>query len=110
MTVGELCVALASLAVGLVSLLLIFGLTTRLRALERIARQRKLAPQIPQPGHAVLPLEVASTTGPVVSAASLAALDRALVCFFTSGCSKVPAPPPRPITVYEAGPDRRHPV
>lgn len=111
MTAVELCVALASLAAGLICLLLIFGLTTRLRALERVARQRKLPPQIPQPGHVVLPFEVASTAGAVVSAASLAALDRALVCFFTSGCSKCKAiedrlvadPPALPVVSFIYG-------
>jgi hypothetical protein len=111
MTALELGIALASLAVGLVNLLLIFGLTSRLRALERVARQRDLPPQLPQPGHVVLPFEVASTTGAVVSAASLSAHDRALVCFVTSGCSKCQAiearlvadPPALPVVSFIYG-------
>ena len=111
MTALELCVAVASLAVGLASLVLTFGLTTRLRALERIARQSKLPPQIPQPGRVVQPFEVESTTGAMVSAASLAAHDRALVCFVTSGCSKCKAiedqlvarPPALPVVSFIYG-------
>lgn len=111
MTVFELCIAVAALAVGLASLVLVLGLTSRLRALEQISRQRKLPPQLPQPGHIVLPFEVESTTGAVVSAASVSAHERALVCFVTSGCSKCKAveerlvahPPVLPVVSFVYG-------
>jgi len=91
MTTLELCVAIASLAIALASLLLVVGLAGRLRALELIARQRQVRPQLPPRGHVVRPFEVESTTGAKVSAASLSAHERALVCFVTSGCSKCKA-------------------
>jgi len=90
MTIFEGCLGLASLVAGLVNLLLIFGLTSRLRALEQAAGH-PIAPQLPQPGHVVRPFEIASTTGAMLSAASLSAHERALVCFVTSGCSKCKA-------------------
>jgi hypothetical protein len=107
----ELCVVIASLATALASLLLVVGLAGRLRALERIARQRKVPPQLPQPGHLVQPFEVESTTGDKVSAASLAAYEHALVCFVTSGCSKCTAleerlvarPPQLPVVSFIYG-------
>jgi hypothetical protein len=111
MTLLELCIPVASLAVGLTNLLLIFGLTGRLRALEGIARQRSVPPQLPQHGHVVLPFEVESTTGTIVSAAALSEHGRALVCFVTTGCSKCKAveeqlvsrPPPLPVVSFIYG-------
>jgi hypothetical protein len=73
-------------AIGLVNVLLIFGVIGRVRVLQEVVQTGVLRdPDLPAPGDAVGAFQITAADGTQLSEATVQG-ESALVCFFTPGC------------------------